>query len=238
MQDPRRGVQPLKLPTGTPRHRSTPSHRDHKIVQQVEGAVRGKVAALIACVGISACAPTIWDKPGGSQAEFNQDSARCRLFARGMNSGDFYAEGSPGFVASAAVGNAIGTAVNQQATYHDCMMAVGYSPRSPASSESPNSSLYGAFAYDSSNGKSGFSSKEPTQARAETVALQACAIQTCKVVFGVGPQMCGAIAISNNGRVWGGATRAQSNAAELAALENCQKRGGNQCKVQGAECNQ
>jgi hypothetical protein len=199
--------------------------------------VRGKVATLIACVAIAGCAPTVWDKPGGSQAEFNQDSARCRLFARGMNSGDFYAEGSPGFVASAAVGNAIGTAVNQQATYHDCMMAVGYAPQSPVSSGSPNSSLYGAFAYDSGTGKFGFSSKEPIQARAETTALQTCATPTCKVAFGVGPQMCGAIALSDSGRTWGGATRPQSEPAELAAVENCRKRGGSQCKVYGSECN-
>jgi hypothetical protein len=76
-----------------------------------------------------ACAPTIWDKQGATQADFNQDSARCRLLARGMNLGDFYAQGSPGFVAGAALGNAVGTAANQAATYRDCMMATGYTPR-------------------------------------------------------------------------------------------------------------
>ena len=41
----------------------------------------------------------------------------------------FYAQGSVSFVAGAALGNAIGTAANQVATYRDCMMATGYTPR-------------------------------------------------------------------------------------------------------------
>src|SRR6266849_1209633 len=98
------------------------------------------MAALI----VGACAPTVWEKPGASQADFMRDSARCRLLARGMNSGDFYAEGSPKFVAAATLGNAIGTAINQQGTYRDCMMAVGYAPHLAASSESVDSAARGA----------------------------------------------------------------------------------------------
>src|SRR5438105_2568927 len=157
--------------------------------------MRSKIVALAACLEIVACAPTIWDKPGTTQVQFNQDSARCRLLARGMNSGDFYAEGSPKFVAAAAVGNAIGTAVNQQATYHDCMMAVGYTPRLPSSSETRNT-VYAAFAYDQTTGKFGFSSNKETQGRADEAALQSCGTEPCKVVFRAGPGMCGAIAIS------------------------------------------
>jgi hypothetical protein len=85
--------------------------------------------ALLTSMTLTACAPTIWDKAGGTQTGFNQDSAQCRLVARGMNPGTFYAQGSPAFVASAEVGNAIGTAANQAATYRDCMMALGYTPR-------------------------------------------------------------------------------------------------------------
>jgi hypothetical protein len=88
-------------------------------------------AVMLSCLVLGACTPTIWDKPGATQTDFNQDSARCRLLARGMNPGDFYAQGSTNFVAGAALGNALGTAVNQGATYHDCMMAVGYTPRAP-----------------------------------------------------------------------------------------------------------
>jgi hypothetical protein len=76
-----------------------------------------------------ACTPTNWDKPNATQADFNRDSAQCRLLARGMNLGDFYAQGSASFVAGAALGNAIGTATNQAATYRDCMLAVGYTPQ-------------------------------------------------------------------------------------------------------------
>ncbi|HEV2098976.1 MAG TPA: hypothetical protein VGR45_08620 [Stellaceae bacterium] len=87
---------------------------------------RGTLKIAISGVMISAtvvsCAPMVWDKPGATQAEFNQDSDKCRLVARGMNPGDFYAQGSP----TAALGNAIGTAVGQRQTYQDCMMAGGY----------------------------------------------------------------------------------------------------------------
>jgi hypothetical protein len=51
-----------------------------------------------------------------------------------MNPGDFYAQGSPRFVAGAAIGNAIGTDFDRAATYNDCMMAVGYIPEAPQSS--------------------------------------------------------------------------------------------------------
>ena len=84
---------------------------------------------MLSCLVLGACAPTIWDKPGATQADFNQESAQCRLLARGMNSGGFYAQGSPSFVAGAALNNALGTAANQVATYRDCMMALGYTPQ-------------------------------------------------------------------------------------------------------------
>jgi hypothetical protein len=84
---------------------------------------------------LGACAPTIWDKPDATQADFNQDSARCRLLARGMNPGGFYAQGSAQFVAGAALGNTLGTAANQRATYRDCMMATGYAPRASGGAE-------------------------------------------------------------------------------------------------------
>jgi hypothetical protein len=90
------------------------------------------LAPLVGCLVLVACAPTVWDKPGITQGQFNQDNARCRLVARGMNSGDFYAEGKPAFVAGAAIGNAVGAAINTAATYHDCMMAEGYTPQNPS----------------------------------------------------------------------------------------------------------
>ena len=73
--------------------------------------------------------------------------------------------------------------------------------------------------------------------RADDAALKGCATGNCKIVFRTGPKECGAIAMSENGKVWGGAKRDQRAAAELAAIENCQKRTSGQCKVRGGECN-
>src|ERR1700730_2562605 len=180
--------------------------------------MRRKIVALVASIAcIAGCAPTIWDKPGATQADFTRDSARCRILARGMNSGDFYAEGSPKFVAAATVGNAIGTAINRQETFHDCMMAVGYSPRVSNAAEAPVDGLYGAFARDDVSGRFGHSSNQDTQGRADELALKSCSAETCKVVFRVGPRFCGAVALNDNPRIWGGATRPTRDAAELAA---------------------
>jgi len=183
---------------------------------------------------LATCAPTVWQKPDATTADFTQDSARCRLLARSMNSGDFYAEGSPKFVAAATVGNALGTAIGQHATYEDCMMAVGYTPHRAALS-GPLS--YGAAALDQASGTYGFSSSKATPQEAENMALRGCNNAACTIVFRVGPQQCGAIALAEGGRVWGGATRPISNAAEAAAMENCQKRTKGQCMVKAAECN-
>ena len=96
---------------------------------------------------------------------------------------------------------------------------------------------YGAFAHDDTTGKYGFSWNEESAKRAEDAALKGCASDKCKIVFRTGPRECGAIALTENGKVWGGAKRPKRDAAELAAMENCQKRTKGQCKVRGAECN-
>ena len=84
------------------------------------------LAIIGLAITLGACAPIVWDKPGGTQAQFNVENARCRMVARGLNPGGFYAAGSTEFVAGAALGNAIGTAVNQRQTYRDCMEMQGY----------------------------------------------------------------------------------------------------------------
>ncbi len=48
---------------------------------------------------------------------------------------------------------------------------------------------------------------------------------------------CGAIAMSENGRIWGGATRPDRAAAERAAIENCEKRGSGSCRSRSVQCN-
>jgi hypothetical protein len=106
-----------------------------------------------------------------------------------------------------------------------------------ALSATPAFAGYGAFAHDPSTGKYGFSWNEKSQHAADDTARKGCATDKCKVVFRTGPGQCGAIAMIPDGTAWGGATRPKRDAAELAAIENCQKRTGGQCKVKGAECN-
>jgi hypothetical protein len=96
---------------------------------------------------------------------------------------------------------------------------------------------FGAFAHNESSGRYGFSWNESDQSRADYAALQSCAANGCNVVFRVGPKLCGAIAVTDDGMVWGGATRPTRGAAELAAFQNCQKRTKVQCQVKAGECN-
>ena len=96
---------------------------------------------------------------------------------------------------------------------------------------------YGALARDDDSGKYGLSSNEESQGKADDVALKICGSDKCKVVFRTVARECGAIATAEDNKVWGGAKRSQKAAAELAAMENCQKRVKVQCKIRGAECN-
>ena len=96
---------------------------------------------------------------------------------------------------------------------------------------------YGAFALDEATGKYGFSWNEANQKQAEDVAIKNCNTTGCKVVFRVAPKQCGAIAVTDDGKIWGGSTRPTKAAAELAAIQGCQKRTKVQCAVKGSECN-
>jgi hypothetical protein len=102
---------------------------------------------------------------------------------------------------------------------------------------SPARAEFGAFAYDSATGKYGFSWNERDQRAADATALKGCVSDNCKVVFRTATKECGAIAMNDTGKIWGGAKRDQRAAAELAAIENCQQRTSGQCKVKGSECN-
>src|SRR3979409_1701503 len=96
---------------------------------------------------------------------------------------------------------------------------------------------YGAFAYDDEGHKYGYSWNQDTERRADEAAIKGCKTDKCKVVFRTGPKEGGAIALTPDNKVWGGAKRDTRPAAELAAIENCQKRTSSQCKVQASECN-
>lgn len=96
---------------------------------------------------------------------------------------------------------------------------------------------YGAFARDDATGKYGFSWNEANAKQAEDAAIKNCNTTGCKVVFRVSPKQCGAIALTDDGKIWGGSTRPTKAAAELAAIQGCQKRTKVQCSVKGSECN-
>lgn len=69
--------------------------------------------------------------PGMATIDFEPDSAQCRLFARGARTGfAFGAAGSPRFVGAAmggaAIGYAIGSAIEKNQNFNDCMQARGW----------------------------------------------------------------------------------------------------------------
>jgi hypothetical protein len=97
---------------------------------------------------------------------------------------------------------------------------------------------YGAFALDNDAHKYGYSWNKESAREADAAALKGCATDGCKVVFRTGPKQCGAIALTADASVWGGAQRGERAAAELAAVENCEKRTKGQCKIKAAACNQ
>jgi hypothetical protein len=95
---------------------------------------------------------------------------------------------------------------------------------------------YGAIAWDEGTGKYSASWNQPTQRRADEVAISECGASGCKVVRQIGPKMCGALALSENGKKAGAAFRKDRDAARLAALKACPKQAG-ECVVRVADCN-
>ena len=49
-------------------------------------------------------------------------------------------------------------------------------------------------------------------------------------------RQCGALAMTDNGKIWGGATRPERNAAERAAVENCEST-STSCRLRSVQCN-
>ncbi len=75
---------------------------------------------------LAGCAVHTWSPgPGVSAADFERTRARCSIMARSGQTG-FSAYGSTGFVAGAALGNAIGNAVRANRDFNDCMLANGF----------------------------------------------------------------------------------------------------------------
>jgi hypothetical protein len=120
---------------------------------------------------------------------------------------------------------------------HATMIVVSFSALLVTIAATPAFAGYGALARDDDSGKYGLSSNEESQGKADDVALKICGNDKCKIVFRTVARECGAIATTEEGKAWGGAKRPQKAAAELAAMQNCQKRVKGQCKIRGAECN-
>jgi hypothetical protein len=101
----------------------------------------------------------------------------------------------------------------------------------------PAFAAYGAIAWDRGTGKYGVSWNQPTLQRAEEVAVSECGATGCKVVSKIGPKMCGALALTEDGKHAGAAWRKDREAARLAALKNCAKDKAGECVVRATDCN-
>ena len=116
------------------------------------------------------------------------------------------------------------------------MTALGIAALLSSAAAGPAFAGYGALAHDDSSGKYGLSANEETQSKADDVAMKICG-DKCKVVFRTVAKECGAIATAESGNAWGAGKHRDRARAELASIQNCQKRTKGQCKLRGAECN-
>ena len=101
----------------------------------------------------------------------------------------------------------------------------------------PAQAGFGAVAYDQDTGTYGATWDEPTQARAYELALQQCNSPNCRV-YPVEPAGCGALALSDKDKAWGGADRETLAAARKDAIARCQTHTTEgKCEVRVAGCN-
>jgi hypothetical protein len=121
--------------------------------------------------------------------------------------------------------------------HRSTMIALGVAGFLASAAAQPAFAGYGALAQDEGTGKYGLSANEETQKKADDVAKKICGGDKCKIVFQTKAKECGAIATAESGNAWGAGKRPQRAAAELDAIQNCQKRTKGQCKLRGAECN-
>ena len=101
----------------------------------------------------------------------------------------------------------------------------------------PARAEFGAIAYDSKTGRSGWSVHEPSAQRAAEVAISACGASDCKVVIKIGPKMCGALAGIEGSKPVGASERRDRDAARLAALDDCRKVNKGECVIRFSDCN-
>lgn len=96
---------------------------------------------------------------------------------------------------------------------------------------------HGAIAYDQNSGKQGSSWNQATAARASELALKQCASASCRV-HPVEAAGCGALAMSDKDKAWGGADREALDAAKRDAVVHCQSHTtAGKCTVRVSGCN-
>lgn len=93
------------------------------------------VAALLA-LSIAGCASENWAPGPDARGTVTEATARCDLMAR-HSGGGFFAAGSPRFVAGAAAGYAVGSAISSYLDYNDCMKASGWVPAKEPNARAP-----------------------------------------------------------------------------------------------------
>lgn len=101
----------------------------------------------------------------------------------------------------------------------------------------PALAAFGAVAYDQNTGKYGASFNQPNQSQAFEGALKQCNSPTCRV-YPVEPKGCGALALSDKDKAWGGADRTTLADAKRDAVVHCEthtKAGA--CTVRVSGCN-
>lgn len=188
-----------------------------------------KISWAIVAVGLvfSGCTDTVWTKPGQSQAGANQDAAQCRLLASSMN------QPTPSSDPYYALGNAIATSFNRQATWEDCIQALGYSKRT--SSEQPqglqetsserilSATGFGAIAKDENAAIWGSSSNFATADEADNAALTDCGVSTCRLRTRFGPGQCLAIAVTISGNGWGYSVGNSRESTRTQAMQSCEE---------------
>jgi len=107
-----------------------------------------------------------------------------------------------------------------------------------AATAAPADAGYGAIAYDQNTGKEGASWNQKTPAEANELALKECASTECRV-HPVEPKGCGALAMSDKDKAWGGADRETLDKAKKDAVAHCQTHTqSGTCAVRVSGCNQ
>lgn len=111
--------------------------------------------------------------------------------------------------------------------------AAGFTMAAPASAYAG----FGAVAYDQETGNYGASWNASTQSKAFEEALKQCSSAGCKV-HPVEPKGCGALAMSDKDKAWGGADREKLEEAKREAVAHCQTHTQQgTCAVRVSGCN-